>query len=120
MDINIFAKSKSNPDLPYKVNFRIKDAILRIRCSCPAGTFGQLCKHKTSFIEGDHSMLYDISQQNELNDIVATLSSSPLKIEYLRFINRKMEIDKSKRKLNKELKDIKKDIAMKLQKGIMI
>lgn len=77
MDINIFAKSSSKPESPYKVNFIIKDDLLRIYCSCPAGTHGQLCKHKTSFIEGDSNMLYDISQQQLLNEIIATIDASP-------------------------------------------
>lgn len=120
MDINIFAKSSSQPEFPYKFNFIIKDGLLRIYCSCPAGTHGQLCKHKTSLIEGDSNMLYDISQQHLLNDIVATIDAASLKIEYLRFKNRKTEIEKIQRKLRKELKDIKNDLAKKLQNGIKI
>lgn len=120
MDINIFAKSSSQPESAYKVNFIIKDGHLRIHCSCPAGTYGQLCKHKTSFIEGDFNMLYDISQQHLLNDIVATIDAASLKNEYLRFKNRKTEIEKIQRKLKKELKDIKNDLAKKLQNGIKI
>jgi hypothetical protein len=77
-------------------------------------------KHKTSLIEGDSNMLYDISQQHLLNDIVATIDAASLKIEYLRFKNRKMEIEKIQRKLRKELKDIKNDLAKKLQNGIKI
>ena len=120
MDINIFAKSSSQPESPYKVNFIIKDGTLCIYCSCPAGTYGQLCKHKTSFIEGDYNMLHDISQQQLLNDIVATINASLFKNEYSRFKNRKLEIEKIQRKLKKELKDIKNDLAMKLQNGIKI
>ncbi len=120
MDINIFAKSSSQSESPYKVNFIIKDGLLRIYCSCPAGTYRQLCKHKTSFIEGNYNMLYDISQQQLMNDIVATLKASPLKNEYSSFINRKTEIEKIQRKLKKELKDIKNNLAMKLQNGIPI
>ena len=104
MDINIFAKSSTQPESPYKVNFIVKDGILSIFCSCPAGTYGQLCKHKTSFIEGVYNMLHDISQQQLLNDTVATINASLLKNEYSRFKNRKMEIEKIQRRLKKELK----------------
>ena len=117
MDINILAKISSQPKSPYKVNFTIKDGILRIHCSCPAGTYGQLCKHKSSFIEGDLNMLYDLSQERLLNNIVTTINASPFKNEYSRFKNRKMEIEKTQRKLKKELKDIKNDLAVKLHKG---
>jgi hypothetical protein len=118
MDIDIFAKSSSNPELPYKVNFTIKEGIMNVHCSCPAGIRGQLCKHKTSFIEGDYNMLYDILQQPLLNDIVAIINASPLKKEYSRFKYRKMEIEKMQRELKRELKDIKINLAAKLQNGI--
>ena len=116
----MLAKSSSQPDSSYRVKFVINDGILSVQCSCPAGTYGQLCKHKTSFLEGDCNILYDISQQQLLNDIVATINASPLKNEYSRFINRKTEIEKIQRKLKEELKEIKKDLAMKLQNGIKI
>ena len=120
MDIDIFAKSSSNPELPYKVNFTIKDGIMNVHCSCPAGSYRQLCKHITSFIDGDSNMLFDNSQQQLLDDIVATINASSLKNEYSRFINRKTEIEKIQRKLKKELKNIKIDLAMKLQNGFKI
>ncbi len=63
-------------------------------------------------------MLYDISQRQLLNEIVNTINASPLKNEYTRFMNRKMEIEKLQRELKRELKDIKIDLAMRLHKGI--
>jgi len=65
-------------------------------------------------------MRYDISQQHLLNDIVATIDTASLKNEHLRFKNRKTKIEKIQRKWKKELKDIKKDLAKKLQNGIKI
>ena len=118
MDITIFVKSSTQPDSSYKINFSVQNGVLRLHCSCPAGTRGQLCKHKTSFIEGDYNMLYDISQQQLMNDIVATIKASPLNGEYSKFATRKMEIEKIQRELKRELKDIKIDLAMRLHKGI--
>lgn len=37
MDITIFAKSSSQPELPYCVNFTIDEGKLRVNCSCPTG-----------------------------------------------------------------------------------
>jgi len=120
MDITIFAKSSSQPESPYSVNFIIHDGMLRIHCSCPAGIYGQLCKHKTAFIGGDKNMLYDISQQEILDDVVSTIKSSPLFNEYSEFLKRKLEIEKMQKKLKKELKDIKLDLALKLRNGIKL
>ncbi len=118
MDINLFAKSSSQPDSSYNINFSIKAGVLRIHCSCPAGTRGQLCKHKPSFIEGDFNMLFDNSQQQLMNDIVATIKTSPLNSEYSKYATRKNEIEILQQKLKNELKDIKTDLAMRLHKGI--
>jgi hypothetical protein len=120
LDITIFAKSSSQPELPYSVNFIIADGMLCIHCSCPAGIYGQLCKHKISFIEGDDKMLFDISQKEILADIVSTIQASPIYDELSRFFKRKIEIEKIQRELKKELKDMKFDLASKLKNGIRL
>ncbi len=120
MDITIFAKSSSQPESPYSVNFIIVDGMLRIHCSCPAGTYGQLCKHKTSLIQGDESMLYDISQKEILADIFSTIQASPIFDELSKNFKRKMEIEKIQQKLKKELKDIKLNLALKFKNGIKL
>jgi hypothetical protein len=118
MDINILVKSSTQPDSSYKINFSIKGGLMRIHCSCPAGTRGQLCKHKISLIEGNHNMLFDISQRQIMNDIFTSIKTSPLKSEYSKFVTKKKEIEKLQRGLKQELKDIKIDLAMRLYKGI--
>lgn len=120
MEITLFAKSSSQPELPYSVDFIIGDGMLRIHCSCPAGSFGQLCKHKTSFIEGDDKMLFDISQKEILADVVSTIQASPIYDELSKFFKRKIEIEKIQRELKKELKDMKLDLASKLKTGIRL
>ncbi|MBL7180690.1 MAG: hypothetical protein ISS65_10855 [Desulfobacterales bacterium] len=107
MNSTILAKSSSHPETPYNVDFIINDGILSIYCSCPAGMYGQLCKHKTAFIECDKNMLFDISQEKILIDVVSTIKASPLFNEYSKFLRKKKEIEKKQRKLKKELKDIK-------------
>ena len=118
MNITLFAKSSSQSDSPYSVNFIIADGMLRVHCSCPAGIYGQLCKHKISFIEGDDKMLHDISQKEILADIVSTIQASPVFGELSKIFKRKIEIEKIQRKLKKELKDMKLDLALKLKTGI--
>jgi len=120
MDITIFAKSSSQPESPYNINFIIVDEILRIHCSCPAGIYGQLCKHKTSLLEGDNKMLYDISQKEILADIVSTIQASPIFDELSKILKRKMEIEKIQQKLKKEHKDIKLNLALKFKNGIKL
>ncbi len=120
MDVTIFAKSSSQPKSPYNVNFIVVDGMLRIHCSCPAGIYGQLCKHKTAFIEGDNKMLYDISQKEILTDIISIIQASPAFDELSKIFKRKMEIEKIQQQLKKELKDIRLNLALKLKTGIKV
>lgn len=38
---------------PYEVIFIKNDDNLTAICTCPAGTYGNVCKHRTTIIEGD-------------------------------------------------------------------
>lgn len=54
MDLNelIFLVKGSSPD-PYELTF-IKDGdSLTALCSCPAGQYGNFCKHRISILDGD-------------------------------------------------------------------
>jgi uncharacterized Zn finger protein len=47
-----FLVKGSTPD-PYEITF-IKDGdSLTAICTCPAGTFGNLCKHRVAILDGD-------------------------------------------------------------------
>jgi hypothetical protein len=118
MDNIIFAKSSSQPDSSYSVHFIINDETLFIHCSCPAGIYGKLCKHKTAFIEGDLNMLYDPSQQDILTDVVNTINNSPLHNDYLKFLERKTIIERNLNELKNELRELKSTLAQKLKSGI--
>jgi hypothetical protein len=120
METTIFAKSSSQPDSPYSVHFIINDATLSIHCSCPAGIYGKLCKHKTSFIKGDLNMLHDPSQQDLLADVVSTINNSPLYNDYSKFLERKIKIEKNVQELKNELKELKSIFALKLKNGIKL
>jgi hypothetical protein len=120
MDTTIFAKSSSQPDSPYSVHFIINDETLFIHCSCPAGIYGKLCKHKTSFIKGDLSMLHDPSQQDLLADVLSTIKNSPMYNDYIKFLERKIKIEKDIQELKNELKELKSIFALKLKNGIKL
>ena len=48
----------SSPD-PYELTF-IKDGdSLTALCNCPAGTFGNLCKHRVAILDGDNSAVIE-------------------------------------------------------------
>lgn len=50
---------KGSAAAPYEVTF-IKDGEnLSALCTCPAGQFGNSCKHRTSILEGKGSVVFD-------------------------------------------------------------
>lgn len=51
MDELIFKVKGSSSD-PYEVTFIKDGASLTAICTCPAGTFGNLCKHRVAIIDG--------------------------------------------------------------------
>jgi len=53
MDDVIF-EVKGSAAAPYLVTFsRSSKKSLSIRCTCPSGRFGQLCKHRVAILSGD-------------------------------------------------------------------
>jgi len=37
---------------------------MKVKCDCPAGRFGNFCKHKFGFLRGNESWLYDEYDEN--------------------------------------------------------
>ena len=67
--MNLTLKAKSSSGSFYDVYFRQVDEGLTVHCDCPAGEWGKFCKHKWQFLNGDESMLFDLSQSNDLKTI---------------------------------------------------
>jgi uncharacterized Zn finger protein len=75
--ITLFAKASSR-DEPYEVKFTFKNSILSVWCNCPAGSRGQLCKHKLAFINNESAMLYDKNAQlDDLKQVNKWIESKP-------------------------------------------
>lgn len=44
---------KGSSSDPYELTFIKDEASLTALCDCPAGTFGNLCKHRVAILDGD-------------------------------------------------------------------
>ncbi len=44
---------------PYELTFIKDGASLTALCDCPAGTFGNLCKHRVAILNGDNAAVVD-------------------------------------------------------------
>jgi uncharacterized Zn finger protein len=70
--------SKSSSADPYTVKFYIDENAISAFCSCPAGEHRKLCKHVIGMINGDDSILYDISQKTALDEICSHLQRTKI------------------------------------------
>jgi uncharacterized Zn finger protein len=64
----------SSPD-PYELTFIKDGASLTALCNCPAGTFGNLCKHRVAILDGDTTAVVD-DEGGKSGIIVAWLSGT--------------------------------------------
>jgi len=67
MEELVFIVKGSSVD-PYEVTFVKDGSSLTAICTCPAGTYGNVCKHRIAILEGDSS---SITSDN--GDLVATV-----------------------------------------------
>lgn len=56
MEDVVFQVKGSSPD-PYEITFIKDGASLTAICTCPAGTFGNLCKHRVAILDGKDSAI---------------------------------------------------------------
>lgn len=64
----------SSPD-PYEMTFIKDGASLTALCTCPAGTFGNLCKHRVAIIDGDAKAVVE-EDAGRVSQVVEWLSGT--------------------------------------------
>jgi len=111
--INLKAKSSSGDY--YQVAFEITE-VIKVSCGCKAGTFGKLCKHKTGFLSGDRSMLYDLTEELILDELMMFVKRS----EYSNLSNELISADKAVDAAKIYEKKVKHTIELVLKEGIPI
>jgi len=72
----IHLKAKSSSGGSYDVAFSNENGILAVSCSCKAGAYHKLCKHKTGLLNGDEAMLDNPNEVAALREIREWLSQS--------------------------------------------
>jgi len=50
---------KGSSSDPYELTFIKDGSSLTALCNCPAGTFGNLCKHRVAILDGDSTAVVD-------------------------------------------------------------
>ncbi len=111
--IELLAKSSSG-DGSYLVTFTRNKSGLSINCTCPAGQFGQLCKHKLRLSDGIRSMLFDQGQIDELEQVQAWIAGSG----YPELFERLNDLESEQVRLKKEIKDTKAMLGRVMVEGL--
>jgi uncharacterized Zn finger protein len=118
MEVEIPVKSSSNPDESYLVTFSLEDGKLSVFCTCPAGAWGKLCKHKTGLIENNAALLFDAEDAPALAKAHELVASTSMLDVYQQFSERRKAIEAQQKKLKKELSDIKSGFGRQLSDGV--
>lgn len=115
MKITLLAMSSG--DTPYTVDFLVEEGKLTVHCDCKAGSYGQLCKHKTELLAGDASRLYDPSQMSDLEKIQGMLAGTSGLYDAVAAI---AAAEKVVREKQAEVKTLKKHFASLLSQGVEV
>lgn len=94
----------------YNVEIFELNGKISITCDCPAGQFGNMCKHKNKIIDGDTSILFDSQQKSDLDYISKKFEVKGFK-DYTTAIEK---IEKAIKDLEKEHKKLLKRIQNKI------
>ncbi|MBL7106358.1 MAG: hypothetical protein ISS77_01960 [Phycisphaerae bacterium] len=113
-NIEILAKSSSS-DTPYTVRCYFEENKISFFCSCPAGDNRKLCKHVRQIIAGDDSILYDINQKKELEEINNSLQKTQIPLLLLEISKSEYLLEETKRNIKKAKKKLENVILNKLK-----
>jgi len=110
MDNIKFLVQGSKPQ-PYEVVFKIEGKNLTGRCSCPAGLYGQHCKHRLNILMGITEGIVS-DNKNSVKTVQSWLRGTDVEAALkdvcetnLAFESAKKKLSLSKKKLDKSLMD---------------
>ena len=118
MEVEVPVKSSSNPDESYVVTFSLEGGKLSVFCTCPAGGWGKLCKHKTGLIENNEALVAGDEGIPALAKAHELIAKTSLLDVYQDFKERRKAIEAQQKKLKKELSDMKSGFGRQLQDGV--
>lgn len=95
----------------YSVEIGTSDFLVVVKCSCPAGIKGKLCKHKVRLLGNDYEVLSDNLQKQELSSVLHSIRDSTALIELRQYKEAELAyktalatFEKAKKRLEKSLK----------------
>lgn len=93
----VFVVQGSAPE-PYRVVFRKDGDRLTASCTCPAGTFSQLCKHRVRIMSGDHSGIISENFRAVL-DIQTWVSGTGIRDALIELRDAEKQLEEAKKRI---------------------
>jgi len=116
MKTEMIIKVISSSGEPYNVHFEFSDNKFTAFCNCQAGIYGKLCKHKTSLLAGDQSLLFDKTDEEKLELLHEVVKKS----KYTEMIFLYNILKKEIEEVQKKEKKFREQIEHALKSGIEI
>lgn len=106
--------NSSSADSTYAVQFTFDVGKLSVFCTCSAGAFGKLCKHKLALLTGDSSTLANNESIEGLKEVQKWIDQSmwPILLSELQISEENTRVAQS------ELAKIKKKIEAGMKNGV--
>jgi len=105
--VRIVLSVRGSSDELYEVIFDRKGDMLRGSCTCRAGLFGQLCKHRVLLLSGDDTYLPELDSTEVKRQLSSLVKGSDLEVE----LNIISDLSARKAEIDSELKKHKKKMA---------
>ena len=104
MEEIIFKVKGSSPE-PYKVTFTKSKNNINAFCTCPAGEYGQYCKHRFAIMAGESKAVVS-SNKDQVMVVKSWLPGSDLEEALMELAEAEHEHDKAKKRLAVAKKNI--------------
>lgn len=98
---------QGSSDEPYEVVFEREGEVLIGSCTCKAGLFGQICKHRLLLLSGDETYIPGSDFVKVRDQLKVLVTGSDLEVE----LDRICELSQMKIEIDNELKKRKKRMA---------
>ncbi|HEB28189.1 MAG TPA: hypothetical protein ENI05_10505 [Porticoccus sp.] len=112
--MRIVLSVQGSSDEPYEVEFNREGNMVVGSCTCKAGLFGQLCKHRVLLLSGDETYLPESNITEMKNKLKTLVKGSDLEAE----LDRVSELSGMKKEIDRELKKRKKHMAGLLNRDL--
>ena len=91
---------------PYEITFIKDGASLTALCTCPAGSFGNFCKHRLAILDGDAKAVVS-DDADKVSVVVEWLAGTDVETALVEM----REVDSDKTKTKEQLVTAKKKLA---------